>query len=68
MTVFRAVFVTAPFAAGFAAFAAFVLPTAPVAVLDVTVFDGFARAAFVVGIAFFFTGCQVCGDSSAFCF
>ena len=49
MTAFCAVFVTARFAAGFAAFA---LPAASVAVLDLTVFDSFAGAAFVA--VFFF--------------
>ena len=54
MTAFGAVFVTARFAAGFAPFAAFALPAAFVAVLDVTVFDSFAGAA-LVAVFFFVT-------------
>jgi hypothetical protein len=47
MAVFCAVFVTARFATGFAAFAAFALPAAFVAGLDLTVFVSFAGADFV---------------------
>jgi hypothetical protein len=50
-----AVFVTARFGAGFAAFAAFVLPAAVVALLDVTAFDSFAGAAFAAVLFFFVT-------------